>query len=933
MQSFPPRPGVALRVITQASVAAPGAEVKAASGYDLSPRSGMISLDIPPGVIEPVPGGTTDPHVTMAYLGKSVDDDAFDEACQRAKQAAAQLPGPLTVSLSGAATFPPSGGSDGKQVAYIPASVPGGDRLRASLEDLSASEHPWTAHVTRAYQDPGDDPLPLHPHKVVEVTHLSVHRGDEVRRFPFGGVSQDRKGMDEPDGLETKVGPHGWSHNWVYHGIPGVGDEVHHPGHGQGKVTSVTDKHVTVQFASGANRTFEHAKPPAGGKTGFVTRAEHESGQRAAGRAAAASAAGAPHAAAMAKAKQVHEAEKARGAGQLHPLAKVAGSTTTDAKGTTRSTAVDHEGREFRLKANGDKVTVKHDGKSMSSAEPRNPTLKAREMAGKLVGTGAAPKAKEPDAGKPLAPGLSQSYVTGKGATDADVAELARRYRIMHGKDPSAKQLAGITRAKPEPAKPAAKPMPHHAATAHAIADDVRTERGLRPFQKEEAETRLRSAGRNLSAGNHDEAVADLGDATRAAGTPGGGVIKGSVAARSRDLAGKVRAEAGTAGPAKRELNGPAVHDELGKPQLTSDQKKAFDTYQDPTGAGFLNEHLHGTAHRGDSIAAEKQAAAMDSAFRQAKPTSKPMVVYRGMTVSGLSVGSTFTEKGYVSTSSAHEVADQYAEGKPVVRVHVPAGSKAISVAQMIGEDHHSPITSDGLGVTDEATGDEVEREVLLPRGSQFKVTGKSSKFIDVELVPTSAGKDAPANPSGSAPVDAAALHDAAGIATGPHPADRLTIASNPKATAKAMSADDLRAADTELSRRAALLGKPGEVSTLHKAIRGELASRLIKGKPAKVKAERKSLPSGEVTEVSRLLASATGREPAVRNHLSVATAALDQGDAKTAYGALDLARRYATGEFGDNPERPVLLADKTEAWRSITQLRDSLRAAARNAE
>lgn len=736
MLSVSPRPGVALRVITQASVAVPGAEVKAASGYDgLTKQSGMISLDLPTGTVEAPPGGVGDSHVTVIFLGDALTPEDFDQACDRAQDAASRIPGPLTVSLSGIAAFPPN--ENGKKAVYVPASVPGGDRLHNDLSDLSASQFKtWIPHATSHFDD-ADAPMPPpHPHKVVTVTHLSVHRGDEVRRFPFGGVPQDRKDMDEPDGLETKVGPHGWSHNWVYHGIPGVGDEVHHPGHGKGKVTSVTDKHVTVQFASGANRTFEHSKPPAGGKTGFVTRAEHESGQRAAGRAAAASAAGAPHAAAMAKAKQVHEAEKARGAGHLHPLAKT-GPATTDAKGTTRSTAVDHEGREFRLKANGNKVTVKHGDRSMSSSEASNPSLKAREMAGKLAGAGAAPKAKEPDAGKPLAPGLSQSYVTGKGATDADVAELARRYVIMHGKDPSAKQLAGIKRAKTETAKPAAsKPMPHHAATAHAIADDVRTERGLNGFQREEATTRLRSAGRNLSAGNHGEAVTDLDDATAAAGTPGGGVIKGSVAARSRDLAGQVRADAGTS-----------------------------------------------------------------------------------------------------------------------------------------------------------------------------------------------------ANPAGTAPVDAAALHDAAGIATGPHPADRLTVASNPKATAKAMSTDELQAADAELGRRAALLGKPGQVSTLHKAVRGELASRLSKGKPAKVKAERKSLPSEGVTEVSQLLASATGREPAVRNHLSVATAALDHGDAKTAYGALDLARRYATGEFGDNPERPVLLADKTEAWRSITQLRDSLRAAARNAE
>jgi hypothetical protein len=64
------------------------------------------------------------------------------------------------------------------------------------------------------------------------------------------------------------------------------------------------------------------------------------------------------------------------------------------------------------------------------------------------------------------------------------------------------------------------------------------------------------------------------------------------------------------------------------------------------------------------------------------------------------------------------------------------------------------------------------------------------------------------------------------GILSGPHPADRLTVASDPRATARAMSDDDLQRADVELSRRATLLGKAGQQSRGHKAAVAEMRRR-----------------------------------------------------------------------------------------------------------
>ncbi len=167
----------------------PGA-VKAARGYELNPRSGMISLDLPDGLIEPVPGGVDDFHITVAYLGSDVSDEAFAAACARAAAAATAAPGPLSGVICGRGTFPPSTSSDDKTVVWAGVTLPGAEQLRAALADLSASEHTqWHPHVTRAYLDDGDplpDPLPAVP---VTFTHLSVHRGDdEVVRYPLGGA-------------------------------------------------------------------------------------------------------------------------------------------------------------------------------------------------------------------------------------------------------------------------------------------------------------------------------------------------------------------------------------------------------------------------------------------------------------------------------------------------------------------------------------------------------------------------------------------------------------------------------------------------------------------------------------------------------------------------------------------------------------------------
>lgn len=117
-------------------------------------------------------------------------------------------------------------------------------------------------------------------------------------------------------------------------------------------------------------------------------------------------------------------------------------------------------------------------------APPKRPNLAGRFPSREMGDTSPSKKFAGMTAGQiaatapgPITPGLSKSYASGKGATAADVTELARRYEIMHGKPPRAKQVAKIKKApsaRPrKPAMPKADPMaellkqakPHQPAT------------------------------------------------------------------------------------------------------------------------------------------------------------------------------------------------------------------------------------------------------------------------------------------------------------------------------------------------------------------------------------------------------------------------------------------------------------------------------------
>jgi hypothetical protein len=111
----------------------------------------------------------------------------------------------------------------------------------------------------------------------------------------------------------------------------------------------------------------------------------------------------------------------------------------------------------------------------------------------------------KPKAAKPIAPGLSDGYIKGNGATKADVAELSRRYEIMHGKPLTDRQLGKI-----KPRKPAAKPKPARKNSMSA-EDKVRKAYAARTAGEGKPSTyiNIRDVRHELQAGGMSDATID----------------------------------------------------------------------------------------------------------------------------------------------------------------------------------------------------------------------------------------------------------------------------------------------------------------------------------------------------------------------------------------------------------------------------------------
>ena len=125
----------------------------------------------------------------------------------------------------------------------------------------------------------------------------------------------------------------------------------------------------------------------------------------------------------------------------------------------------------------------------------------------------------------------------------------------------------------------------------------------------------------------------------------------------------------------------------------------------------------------------DKYVASLDRLMSAAPKTETPIVTYRGVKqgeftdlLRTLDIGDEFTDAGFVSTSMNRETANRFArETGTVLEIVTPAGSSGMMPIAFRTE------------MSERFTTGEVEW--LLPRKSRFRVVGRSSDVVKVELM------------------------------------------------------------------------------------------------------------------------------------------------------------------------------------------------------
>lgn len=165
------------------------------------PTAGLVYLSVPHGTLHALPQGMQprqstaegEHHVTVAHLPRNMSDEEHAEVLRHAARAAAGSP-PLEGHLGGMETFPRGAGAETRRVAFVPARVPGIERLHEDLAKVNVSpHHTFEPHVTVAYLRKGEDNPGEHPQVPVRFTHLHVERGGQVTSFPLTGDPMRRE--------------------------------------------------------------------------------------------------------------------------------------------------------------------------------------------------------------------------------------------------------------------------------------------------------------------------------------------------------------------------------------------------------------------------------------------------------------------------------------------------------------------------------------------------------------------------------------------------------------------------------------------------------------------------------------------------------------------------------------------------------------------
>jgi hypothetical protein len=158
--------------------------------------------------------------------------------------------------------------------------------------------------------------------------------------------------------------------------------------------------------------------------------------------------------------------------------------------------------------------------------------------------------------------------------------------------------------------------------------------------------------------------------------------------------------------------------------ELTPAQERALNQYSQ-------SEYMDINFELREGIKSNKYIKPIDEIIKKAPPLKQDTMTFRGVSngpegdyaieLMNMPVGTVFSDAGYTSTSFSTEVANRFMAGwKDAVLLEIknPAGTKGISMEALVDNP--------------DSTG---EYEWLLPRGTKFKITGKSGNKIQVEIV------------------------------------------------------------------------------------------------------------------------------------------------------------------------------------------------------
>jgi len=166
---------------------------------------------------------------------------------------------------------------------------------------------------------------------------------------------------------------------------------------------------------------------------------------------------------------------------------------------------------------------------------------------------------------------------------------------------------------------------------------------------------------------------------------------------------------------------------------LDSDEEQALLHYLKDS--FWYNLSLRSRAKQPLSDVQAQRIGVLDKAFLKAPPCGA-MTLYRaiGRNVIEMNewvVGSTFVDKGYVSTSSVKSLVNNpgyvHPEDRVVVTIAVPAGITIIDVYDTVRQMESAPAKAKALA--------ESEKEFLLPRNLEFKITSLSHKAMSVKVL------------------------------------------------------------------------------------------------------------------------------------------------------------------------------------------------------